>query len=477
MARDDADGLEHSPGPSVQQLLAADTRQVPASLRDHAYVAQGSADVPRSRYTAPHFAELENEFLWTRTWQYACLEDDLRDIGSHVVYDVGDQSLIVTRASDGSVRAYHNSCLHRGTRLRDDDGRVASFRCPFHGWRWNLDGELVEVPAAWDFAHVVDADDTCLPQAQVALWQGLVFVNLDPGAPSFEEYADVLVDHFGRDFDLADRYASFRAVKEIPANWKVVMEAFAEGYHVIATHPQILEFAADANSEYSIWPESDNVTRFVNAFGEQSPHLEPLPQQQVADAYLRFAARLPAGAVDVPDGVTARAVVAEVFRSAMGERYGVDLSAVSDTEMLDAHLYHLFPAFAPWAGVGQSLIYRWRPGPTPDTSYMDVIRMTPVPHGGQRPAPAPVQRLGLDASWHDAEAMGALADVFEQDMANLPLVQRGLKSRAKRGVSLGAYQEGRIRKWHRMIDSHIDAGLRSAGRSASELDPYRVPEG
>lgn len=477
MAQGDTDRVKHSPGPTFQELLAADTREVPVSLRDHAFVSQGSADVPRRRYTAAAFAELENEFLWTRTWQYACLQDDLPEIGSHIVYDVADQSFIIMRVTDGSVRAYHNSCLHRGTRLRDHDGRVASLRCPFHGWRWNLDGELVEVPAAWDFTHVVDGSDTCLPQARVALWNGLVFINPDPLAPDFEQYADLLVEHFERDFAFTDRYASFRAVKEIPANWKVVMEAFAEGYHVIATHPQILEFAADANSEYSIWPGSDNVTRFVNAFGEQSPHLEPLPQQQVADAYLRFAARLPAGAVEVPDGVSARAVVAEVFRSAMGERYGVDLSAISDSEMLDAHLYHLFPAFAPWAGIGQSLVYRWRPGPTADTSYMDVIRMTPLRSGQPRPAPAPVQYLGLDTSWHEAEGMGALADVFEQDMANLPQVQRGLKSAGKTGVSLGTYQEGRIRKWHRMIDDYIEAGLRASGRSTTELDPYRVPEG
>lgn len=477
---EDMIGVARSPGPSVQDLLANDSRSVPRSLTDHSYVSQGLADVPKSRYTSLDFAELENRYMWTRTWQMACTVDELSEPGDHVVYDVADQSVIVTRTRDGSIKAFHNSCLHRGTKLRMEDGRVGSFRCPFHGWRWDLDGELVELPAEWDFPHVWQQPESCLPRAQVAQWCGFVFVNLDPDAPAFEEVARKLVEHFERDFSMSDRYKAFHAVKEIPANWKVCMEAFAEGYHVIATHPQILEFAGDANSEYSIWPDSPFVTRFVNGFGVQSPHLGPLTEQQIADAYLAFSARTTRGSVQVPDGKTAREVVADIFRSVMGSMYGTDLSQVSDSEMLDAHLYHLFPAFAPWAGIGQSLVYRWRPGSTPDTCYMDVIRMVPVPDGQPRPEPAQVQRLSLEQSWREAKGMGGLADVFEQDMENLPKVQLGLKinaARAKQTVSFGAYQEARMRLIHRHIDDMISRGLAEDGRDRSILDPYAVSEG
>ncbi|CAN5436520.1 hypothetical protein BH23ACT3_BH23ACT3_00710 [soil metagenome] len=478
MSIPDGVGTARSVGPSVQDLLAADTRPVPTSLLDHGYVPQGSADVPKVRYTSPEFAALEAEYLWTRTWQMACHVDHLRQPGDHVVYDVAGESLIVTRTRDGSIRAYHNSCLHRGTKLRVDDGRVASFRCPFHGWKWDLDGNLAELPADWDFPHVRDdPTSSCLPEAKVAEFCGFVFVNMDDTAPPFDEYADKLVEHFSRDFGMADRYVSFHAVKEVPANWKICMEAFAEGYHVIATHPQILEFTADANSEYSIWPDSPYVTRFYNGFGSQSPHLGELTEQQVADAYLAFSAKAPKGSFEVPDGGSARAVVAEVFRGAMGERYRHDMSAYSDAEMLDAILYHLFPAFAPWAGAGQSLTYRWRPGPSPDSCFMDVIRMTPVPDGADRPEPAPVQRLRLDQAWTDAEGMAGLAEVFEQDMANLPRVQAGMYSRGKRGVTFGHYQEARLRLLHRLIDRFVLEGLAADGRSTAEVEPYLVPEG
>lgn len=468
----------HSPGPSVQNLLATDTRPVPPPLLDHSYAWQGSADVPRSRYTSAEFAALENEYLWTRTWQMACHVDRLRDPGDHVVYDIADQSVIVTRTREGTIRAYHNACLHRGTKLRVDDGRVASFRCPFHGWRWDLDGTLAELPAEWDFPQIWnDPTASCLPEAQVAEWAGWVFVNLDPHALPFAQYADKLIAHFDGHFGYAERYVAFHAVKEVPANWKVCMEAFGEGYHVIATHPQILEFTADSNSQYSIWPDSPYVTRFHNGFGSQSPHLGPLTEQQVADAYLAFTARAPGGTLTVPEGASARAVVAEAFRMGMGQRLGCDMSRYSDAEMLDAILYHLFPAFAPWAGVGQSLTYRWRPGPTPATSYMDVIRMAPVPDGAPRPDPAPVQRLTLEQSWHEAEGMAGLADVFEQDMANLPKVQAGLGSKGKAGVSFGLYQEARMRMHHRLIDRFIRDGLQADGRDLAALAPFEVAEG
>jgi len=478
MMTDTRDGTARSTGPSVQDLLDTDTRDVPVSLRDHSSSFQGEADVPRARYTSAAFATLEREYLWTRTWQMACTEDQLRQPGDHVVYDVADQSLIVTRDHHGAIRAYHNSCLHRGTKLRVDDGRVGSFRCPFHGWRWDLEGNLTEVPAGWDFPQIHEQPErSCLPEAAVATWCGFVFVNFDPDPIPFERYADKLIEHFGRDFGMADRYVTFHAVKEVPANWKVCMEAFSEAYHVIATHPQILEYCADENSEYSIWPDSPYVTRFVNSFGVSSPHMSGITEQQVADAQVQFSSRAPKAPVVIPEGAAARPIMADVMRSVMSERMGIELDQASDTEVLDAILYHLFPAFAPWAGVGQSLVYRWRPGPTPDSCFMDVMRTAPVPTGEPRPQRAETQRLTLDQAWSDAVGMGGLSAVFEQDMSNLPRVQQGLKSRGAAGVSFGLYQEARLRGFHRLIDRFIAEGLERDERSLAELRPFRVPAG
>jgi hypothetical protein len=258
------------------------------------------------------------------------------------------------------------------------------------------------------------------------------------------------------------------------------MEAFSEGYHVIATHPQIIEFTADANSEYSNWPDSKYVTRQINPFAMQSPHIkDTLTPQQIVDAYLAFSARGARGesGLTIPDDANSREVMAGIFRDGMAAGMNADLSEASDAEILDAILYHLFPAFVPWAGIGQSLVYRWRPGPTPDTCYMDVWRLAPIPEGQPKPAPAPYRVMKLEQNWKEAEDMGLLADVFNQDMENLPKVQAGLKSTGKKGVSFGNYQEARLRMIHRNIDTFILEGLAADGRSRSEVERFLVPEG
>lgn len=462
----------------MQELLAADSRPVPVALRDTAAVPQGAATVPKVRYTSPAFAELEHDHVWRRSWQLACREEELAKPGSHVVYDVAGESLLVARGADGIIRAFHNACLHRGTRLRTEDGRVGSFRCPFHGWTWTIDGDLADVPCAWDFPQVVgDPEAHRLPQVRVAVWKGFVMVNLDPACEPFETYAAKLIEHF-ESFDLERRYIAFHAVKEVAANWKVVMEAFAEGYHVIATHPQILEFAADANSEYSIWPESATVSRFVNAFGSPSPHLADVPSaQQVVDAHVAFSSRYRAPAPQLGDGESARTVLADQLRAAFGAAYGTDLSDRSDAEMLDAILYHLLPAFSPWAGIGQPLVYRWRPGPTPETCFMDVYRLAPWPDDGPVPPPSPVIELSLEQSWSEATGMGGLAAVFEQDMSNLHRVQAGMHSTGRPDVIFGNYQEARLKMFHRWIDARIVEGLERDGDDPRRVAPFVVPAG
>jgi phenylpropionate dioxygenase-like ring-hydroxylating dioxygenase large terminal subunit len=459
----------------VRSLLAAERNPLPPGLADDGYVHLGSADVPRARYWSKAFHDLEVAHVWRRTWQMACRTEEIPEPGDHVVYDIAGESLIVTRVDYRTIRAFHNACLHRGTQLRVEGGSVGRFRCPFHGWTWNLDGTLAEIPNAWDFPHA-EPDAFCLPEANVAEWAGWVFVNLAPDPVPFERYAARLVDHFAH-WPLDRRYVQFHASKVVPTNWKVCMEAFIESYHVIDTHPQILEFTADANTEYSVWDEHEHVNRMINAFAVASPHLDPMTEQEVADAHLGYFARLPAGTVPVAEGGTARQAVAEVLRGVLTTTTGVDHTAVTDCEALDAIEYYLFPNFAPWAGPLQSLVYRWRPnGDDPESCVMDVYRLAPFPEG-ERPAPAPHTHLTVDQPWSEAPGMGGLAAIFAQDMSNLPRVQRGLHSSGKPGVTLGNYQEVRIRHIHRTIDRYIREGLAASGVAASpEVASLFVPE-
>ncbi len=103
----------------------------------------------RSRATTIRdYAALELEHVWKKCWQFVCREEDIPGIGDRYVYDVGPLSFIIVRSGENSFRAFHNSCLHRGTRLCDAASGGADIQCPFHGWRWHLDGSLEGNPAS-----------------------------------------------------------------------------------------------------------------------------------------------------------------------------------------------------------------------------------------------------------------------------------------------------------------------------------------
>ena len=95
--------------------------------------------------------------------------------------------VLVVRGDDQKIRAFPNTCLHRGRALKDRAGRSDALRCRFHGWTWNLDGSLKEVPCRWDFPHV-EQDDYHLRELPTGTWGGFVFINMDPSCESFESY-------------------------------------------------------------------------------------------------------------------------------------------------------------------------------------------------------------------------------------------------------------------------------------------------
>ena len=126
--------------------------------------------------------------------------------------------------------------------------------------------------------------------------------------------------------------------------------------------------------------------------------------------------------------------------------------------MLDAILYSIFPNFAPWAGFNPNIVYRFRPnGDDPNTCIMEVMMMMRYPKGEARPADVPMVELRPEQPFTVAEELGSLGDVFEQDMGNLPYLQKGMKQSKKGKISLANYQEIRIRHLHQTLDKYINA--------------------
>lgn len=444
-------------GADYQALLARDSRPVPEVLASQSPKDLGTEPLAAERYTSQAFFDLECERMWPRVWQMACREEDVPEPGDFFVYDVVGRSLLVVRLADGGIRAYHNSCLHRGRRLATADGHAQSFRCGFHGWTWNLDGSIRSVPCRWDFPQLSD-DDLRLPQARVGTWGGFVFVNMDPAAAPLEDYLGVLPSHFRR-WRLEDCYKAVHVAKVIRCNWKVAMEAFMESYHVIATHPQILPVFADASAQYDVYGE--HVNRNLAAFGAPSPHLgeDAVAPGEVVEGMLAMMGRRRPAAGQPEGEAGARAYLGELNRASFATAFGGDYRDVSDAETIDALVYNVFPNFAPWAGFAPNIVYRWRPqGRDVGSCLMEVMILKRCPQGQPRPRPVRMRLLSEAEPWSAATELPVLGPVIDQDMGNMPHVQEGLVASATGRVHLSRYQEVRIRHFHRTLDHYLAHG-------------------
>lgn len=450
-------GAARCPGPSMQEMARRDGAEPPYPLNFEAYEFLGDEDIAFERYTSSEFAQLEFKRMWNRTWQWACREEHIPEVGDYVVYDIGPYSILVVRSAPDEIRAFHNSCLHRGTKLKpsNSDGTTQQLRCSYHGWTWNIDGSLKSIPNAWDFPHV-KARNYHLPEVKTGLWGGFVFINMDPNCVPLAEYLGVLPDHF-KNWSLENRYVAVHLVKELDCNWKLAVEAFIEGYHTLETHPQLLSSSPDAAMQYDVF--GDNVGRHYMTTGFQSPHLEKkLSEQEILDTILmgdRSAidpARLKVG----PDE-TARTVLARYLREELGKAFQADLTQWSDAEMIDAIEYNLFPNTILFPGISLPMVYRFRPaGMDAHRTIFDLMFLRPI-GSGARPEPAVPYHMSKDELFQTAPGMDpTFAQVFDQDTGNLRLQQEGMIAANKRGETLGNYQEVRIRQLHRTLDKYLE---------------------
>ncbi len=455
-----APGDARSPAVSAHDVLSNDRHAPPPQLLEQSYRFLGDDDVAYSRYTLQAFFDAEMAHMWKRVWQMACREQAVREPGDFVVYDIGNESVIVVRTASGAIKAYYNSCLHRGTQLKNPGttGWSKSLRCPFHGWEWSLDGELVDQPCEWDFPHL-QARDCKLPEVRVATWGGNVFINFDERAPSLEEYLGVLPGHFAN-WDFAEKFVAVHIRKKLNANWKACIEAFLESYHVLETHPQGLSTVGDANSQYDIF--GDHVSRFVHLLGIQSPHIKkPCTEQEMLGRLLAEGVvdgvRQQKQAIELPPGQTAREAFAAHIKSTMGAAYRRNLDGLSTSETIDALQYFVFPNVFFFPSVLFPIIYRFRPdGTDPDRSIFDLMYIQPTPENGPRPDDAEPVDISAEQSYREAGTLDpGLADVYDQDTGNLAAQQRGFKSSRKRGQTLGNYQEIRVRHLHHTLDRYL----------------------
>lgn len=456
MSAKPAPGEARAPGPSYQEAILKDASQPPVAFLDYSYEFLGDEDIPYTSYTSREYAEQEFEKLWPKVWQMACREEHIPEPGDYQVYDIGHLSAIVTRTESMEIKAYYNACMHRGTALKSPgtNGYCQSFRCPFHGWTYSLDGELIELPEDWDFPHVT-GESHRLRELQVDTWGGFVFVNFDPAAEPLQEFLGVLPSHF-QDFHIEDRYIETHVCKRLPVNWKAAEEAFMEAYHVKETHAGGRDYSEPITT-YDVYPP--NVNRFIHTVGSVNPRMpEPPTEQELMNALWGRRGPDDGDCPQVPEGKTARDCYAEIVKQQLGEAYDQDFSHYSTAQTLDSIEYFVFPNFFIFPGLSLPMAYRFRPDPeNPDYCWFDLYFLRPKHAGKETPPPPEPLELDVRDSYTQAEGLGFLGAVYDQDTDNMAAQTRGFKACAKGGQTLGNYQEVRIRHLHSRVNDYLGA--------------------
>ncbi|HXW38297.1 MAG TPA: aromatic ring-hydroxylating dioxygenase subunit alpha [Acidimicrobiales bacterium] len=421
----------------------------------------GDGVVPRARYTSAEFSALELECLWPRVWQVACREEEVEGVGEYCEYLIGDQSILVVRSSPETLRAFHNTCLHRGTRLADGTGRFEDgcIRCRFHAWRYDLDGRLVEVVDADEFDPL--PADLRLGAVRVDRWGGFVWVCPDPDAPPLLEYLDPLPTLLAP-YHLERFRVRTSLSTVLPANWKVAVDAFNEGYHVQGTHPQLLPWTDDVNLAYEALGIHSHYGRLPNARRElrPSPRLGlaegEYDEGEILEAFIRGL-----GGLFYKEE---RALVDEILATpldgaAMLARYqkgrrdllaahGVDTEGFADDQLTSADDVYFFPNMVGPIYPGTAILFRVRPnGIDPDSCIKDTWFLE-WPHEGDavRRAQRRFYSVWTERDW---------GEITNQDYANMEHVQIGLKSRGGPGIRLNRRQEANVLHMHRVIDSYL----------------------
>jgi phenylpropionate dioxygenase-like ring-hydroxylating dioxygenase large terminal subunit len=234
-------GVEH---PRIVELV----RVAVASARaPEPPLGERHGSIPVSHYTSPERLAREKALLFDALPIPLAHVDEVARPGDCLVRDLVGVSLLVVRGADGVLRAFKNACRHRGTRLVREDCREKAFVCPYHGWTYGLDGALRHVPHKAAFPDL-DVASQGLAEVRVEERHGLVWIALDPAAPSVAAHLGPLEDELGA-LSLSTHVAHRRVVREQRGNWKMLVEAFLEGYHIRTLHRDtIYPFFLDSRS-------------------------------------------------------------------------------------------------------------------------------------------------------------------------------------------------------------------------------------
>ena len=210
--------------------------------------------------------EAELEHIVFKSWLYAGHISQVAKNGDYFLFDVGEDSIIISRDNKGQIGAMHNICRHRGARVCEEpSGNRKAFICPYHGWAYGNDGHLKSA-REMDQLEGFKCEDYALKKVRFVVFQGMIFINCDPNAPDFIVPLDNISRQLGA-YDLENAKVAERKTYRINANWKLVLENYLECYHCSSSHRQYAKLhTLEAPSEkvkpinQAMWARAEELT-------------------------------------------------------------------------------------------------------------------------------------------------------------------------------------------------------------------------
>jgi Rieske 2Fe-2S family protein len=209
----------------------------------------GARTLPREFYASSEIYAAEIQKIFFRRWLCVGRSDEIPNPGDYVLRQLGDAGVLILRDKAGQVRAFHNTCRHRGTRLCETaSGNVGErIVCPYHSWTYALDGRLLGAPSTADIEGF-EKTDYPLHAVHVAVWEGFVFMNLASDPEPFDEAFAPLMEKFSR-FNLPALLTARRIEYDVQANWKLLFQNYSECYHCSPVHPALVKLSPATSGE------------------------------------------------------------------------------------------------------------------------------------------------------------------------------------------------------------------------------------
>jgi phenylpropionate dioxygenase-like ring-hydroxylating dioxygenase large terminal subunit len=439
---------------ALKHPLAMDGKD-PANLR-------GDPITPE-RYYDREWMQKEWDHLWTKIWHIAGREQQLQEPGDYIVHDFMHESVIIAKQQDGSLKGFYNACGHRAQRLVWGNGSQDHLFCPYHGWKWDMDGSLVDLPDRDDYPQGDPVGKVRLIEVRVDTWAGLVWYTMDDDAPDLYKYLEPWPEIYkNHQFEKAVRIRWIRVALE--CNWKFWSDNFNESYHTRTAHPQVPPIIDQDHfsSYYEMYPMGNN--RIVQmgrpSIRDRVPEGQPHPWDDELrrwdidpDKYPDYESKALQGWLDL------KAAKRKLWK----QKGYLHYEHLTDEELTESPFTTVFPNIAFGASADGVGIFRWEPHPTdPEKCFFDEWSLTyPVEGVEQNVHRTAINALKVEEAeldFREYDNGNGVQDLYDQvvfqDWQLNAGQTTGWRSRGYQEPYL-AGQETRVRRFHEVLHDYL----------------------